>query len=122
MDRRQRSVPGSYAVKRSGNRRAYPRWSAQFEVRYTVDRKLVTGTPVEMAEGGMSFLGEDIPAMGTELDLEYRLASEKNWVKVKAAVRHIRDRHVGVEFLNLKLADRLKIVEHVTGMQQKTSA
>src|SRR4051795_4873044 len=98
MDRRQREFPGNYTVKRAGNRRAYPRWAAQFEVRYTFEQKLLSGTPGEMAEGGLSFLTDEAPPEGTELEIEYRFPPEERWVKVKAVVRHVRKNHVGVEF------------------------
>ena len=115
LDRRKRAVAGQYKVKRSSNRRAFPRWAAEFEVRYGKGKELKAGTPIEIGEGGLSLGGETLYPKETELNLEYRLLSqeESGWVKVKGVVRHVTDRFMGVEFLNLRMNDRLKIVDHI---------
>lgn len=114
LDRRHRELPGKYPAKRSSNRRAFPRWPGEFEVRGSVNKKTFEGVPHEISEGGLSFSVDMDMVPGTLLDLEYRLLADPDkWTKVRAVVRHNRENRVGVEFLNLKLADRLKIVDYV---------
>ena len=101
--------------RRAKNRRAFPRWETPFEVRYGVGPDLSPGLGVEVGEGGMAFTGDRMYDVGTELDIRYRLQPEEEWVKVKAVVRHIEGKILfGVEFLNLRLPDRLNIVDSVS--------
>lgn len=113
-DRRNRALPGQYPVQRSSNRRAFPRWAGHFELRCKIGMESVDGSPFEISEGGLSFeVNRPLP-VGTELELEYRLqGSQDAWVKVRTIVRHADGNRVGVEFLNLKLADRLQIVDSI---------
>jgi hypothetical protein len=116
LDRRKRALPGQYSVKRNSNRRAFPRWTAEFAVRYGKGKEMHQGEPIEIGEGGLSFAGDPILPTETEVNIEYRLLGEKDsgWIKVKGIVRHSTDKSMGVEFLNLRINDRLKIVDHIT--------
>jgi PilZ domain len=101
---------------RNGNRRAFPRWQANFEVRYGLGKDLLVGTPFELGEGGLSFHAEKMFPLESEVDIQYRLGggdSQAEWVAVKAIVRHAADQKLGVEFLNLRRNDRLKIVDFI---------
>ncbi len=110
-DRRKRNEPG-HPERRNKNRRSFPRWETPFEVRYGIGADVSQGLGVEVAEGGMAFTGDRMYDVGTELDIRYRLEPEEEWVKVKAVVRHIEGKILfGVEFLNLRLPDRLNIVD-----------
>ena len=116
-DRRQQ--PGSSdAERRRSNRRAFPRWTSAFEVRYGTGRESTEGKPLEIGEGGLSFVAEKSIPLETELNVQFRLAcdahDEKGWIKVKAIVRHSAGETLGVEFLNLLRADRLKIMDFTT--------
>ena len=112
-DRRKRHESG-HQERRAKNRRAFPRWESPFEVRYGVENDLSQGLGVEVGEGGMAFTGDRMYDIGTELNVRYRLEPEEEWVKVKAVVRHIEGKILfGVEFLNLRLPDRLNIVDHL---------
>lgn len=94
------------------NRRAFPRWQAPFEVRLKKGDTVAVGKPIEISEGGLSAHFDGCAFKpGEELELEYRLEGGQNWVKVRSAVRHSAADRIGVEFLNLKRADRLKIVD-----------
>ncbi len=115
---RRKSNAGGPVPRRDSNRRAFPRWKAPYEVRYGVGKELQEGQPLEIGEGGLSFTGEKLYPLETELNVQYRLAcdaqNDKAWVTVKAIVRHSEAGKLGVEFLNLMRADRLKIVDFIT--------
>jgi hypothetical protein len=76
--------------------------------------------PIEIGEGGLSFYSEEALQEESEINIEYRLttadalAKGDGWVRLRAVVRHLQDGKVGVEFLNLRLSDRLKIVDFIT--------
>jgi hypothetical protein len=98
--------------KRAGNRRAYPRFSAMFEVRYAENKEpMQTGKPLEISEGGLSFETQDLLPLETQVNVEFKLDGAKDWIKVKGVVRHSKGKKLGVEFLNLRISDRLKIVD-----------
>ncbi len=115
MPDRRRKHESRQPERRHLNRRAFPRWELPFEVRYGKGTELVPGQGVEISESGMAFTG-DLPFnVGDELDVRYRLNPEEEWVRVKVMVRHIEGNIVfGVEFLNLRLPDRLNILDYVS--------
>ncbi len=113
-DRRRKHEPRQ-PERRHQNRRAFPRWELPFEVRYGKGTHLASGQGVEISESGMAFTGDVPYDLGAELDVRYRLNPEEDWVRVKAVVRHIEGNIVfGVEFLNLRLPDRLNILDYVS--------
>ena len=104
------------------NRRAFPRWAAQFELRFGLGKEMREADMIEIGEGGLSFYSDEPIALETEVSVEYRLNSDRaesagkgdGWVRLKAVVRHVRDGKIGVEFLNLRMSDRLQIVDFIT--------
>jgi len=101
---------------RKGNRRAFPRWKMDFEVRYQVNDKWLEGKPSEIGEGGLSLFAEKLVPLESEIFVQYRLGgkeSKDGWITVKSVVRHAQDKSLGVEFLNLRRHDRLKILDFV---------
>lgn len=113
-------LKSSVADKRSINRRAFPRWPAPYEVRYGLGKdKLIDGKGVEIGEGGLSFVAAEPVQRETEMIVEYRLSGSTpaEWVRVKSIVRHSDGNTTGVEFLNLRRADRLKIVDFVSAVK-----
>jgi len=100
--------------RRAGNRRAYTRFASTFEVRYAEGKDpLQTGKPMEISEGGLSLETEDLLPLETHVNVEFKLEGSKEWVKVKSVVRHSEGKKLGLEFLNLKMHDRLKIVDYM---------
>ncbi|HVP42674.1 MAG TPA: PilZ domain-containing protein [Terriglobales bacterium] len=113
-DRRRKNEPRQ-PERRNQNRRAFPRWERPFEVRYGTGKELAGGQGVEISENGMAFTGDRPCELGAELDVRYRLNPEEDWVRVRCVVRHIEANIVyGVEFLNLRLPDRLNILDYVS--------
>jgi len=113
-ERRDKPEPPRVDRRISSNRRAFPRWSAEFEVRYAAGKKMLEGKPIEIGEGGLSFFANEPIPLETELTIEFRLGGETDWVKTKSVVRHSDQNQVGAEFLNLRRADRLRIVDFIT--------
>ena len=114
----------SLRVKERGgtNRRAFPRWAAQFELRFGTGKEMQAAEVIEIGEGGLSFYSTEPIAPETEINIEYRLELEdgaprgkgNGWVRVKSVVRHAREGKIGVEFLNLRMSDRLQILDFIT--------
>ena len=96
--------------QRESNRRAFPRWPLEFEVRFGTGKEMTPAEGYEIGEGGLSFRTPNPIPLGTELNLEYRLTSDHSWVKLKGVVKHSRHERIGAEFLNLRMRDRLEIV------------
>lgn len=114
-DRRKTSRPHT-PERRKKARRSSQRWPAQFEVRYGIGKELLSGQGVEIGEAGLAYTADKLYPPGTELNLRYRLHPEDDWVRIKGVVRHI-EAHilVGAELLDLRTADRLQIVDFVSG-------
>jgi hypothetical protein len=125
MDRRQRTRPGTYSQPRvNPNRRAFPRWPAEFEARIISGSHTYSVEPIEIGECGLSMrIGSDLPFQ-PEFDLEFRLlAPASDWVRVKVTLKHVDAERCGVEFLNLRREDRLRIVDYIySGLQRGPSA
>jgi hypothetical protein len=112
IDRRKNNY-GVPVDRRSVNRRAFPRWPAQFEVCFGAGFEMTMASAIEIGEGGLSFHSENAIALESEINVEYRLEAD-DWVKVRAVVRHVKDGKIGVEFLNLRRDDRLKILDFIS--------
>lgn len=115
-DRRKIVVP-STAERRQNNRRAFPRWPGAFQVRYGTGKQLLQTVGLELGEGGLSFRSEKSYPLESELNVQFRMGSTDDddaWIAVKAIVRHSDGDKLGVEFLNLMRADRLRIVDFMS--------
>jgi len=96
------------------NRRAFPRWPVPYDLLYGKARERRSAEPLEIGEGGLSFRTSSEIAVGSEIAVEFRFGPENEWMHVKCIVRHVDKNSVGVEFLNLRMADRLRIVDFVS--------
>lgn len=99
---------------RAVNRRAFPRWFIPFEVRLGTGGFLDSAEALEIGEGGMSFRSRKILPIESIVDIEFRLHPSDEWTKVKVMVRYSGAGKLGVEFLNLRLVDRVRIVDCVS--------
>jgi PilZ domain len=122
--------PGKLISRRSKerggtNRRAFPRWTARFELRVGTGKEMKAAEVIEIGEGGLSFYSAEPIAPESEINIEYRLDLEESarpgkgdgWVRVKSVVRHARDGKIGVEFLNLRMSNRLQILDFITALK-----
>ena len=96
------------------NRRAFPRWPYPFDLLYGPALERRSADPLEIGEGGLSFATTSRLELGSEINVEFRLGPEQQWVLVRCVVRHCDGKKVGVEFLNLRMADRLRIVDFMS--------
>jgi c-di-GMP-binding flagellar brake protein YcgR len=96
------------------NRRAFPRFSTPFAICVITDRATVPAEPLELSEGGLSYRSTDSLKVGEQLTVEFKLEDSSEWIRVKCAVRHAEQGRVGVEFLNLRRQDRLKIIDVIS--------
>ncbi len=110
----RRRVGGKISTEqRRYDRRAFPRSPAKFEVRYGNGNDLKDGIGFEIGTGGVSFAAAATLAVESEIGIHYRLTADDPWVKVKAVVKHSEGNKQGVEFLNLRMSNRLRIVDFV---------
>lgn len=109
----RRKTPGTIALeRRKRNRRAFPRWELDFEVRLSWQGRSISCRGCEIGEGGLSVLcAQELP-IEVEIDVEYRLSPQSSPVQVKGSVRYIEGGKTGIGFLNLGLKERLALVAH----------
>jgi hypothetical protein len=96
------------------NRRAFPRWPYPFDLLYGPALERRSAEPLEIGEGGLSFLTTSRLEIDSEINVEFRLGPEQEWVLVRCRVTHSDGKKIGAEFLNLRMADRLRIVDFMT--------
>ena len=96
------------------NRRAFPRWPMPYDLLYGRARERRSAEPLEIGEGGLSFsTSSDLP-LNTEINVEFRFGPQQEWIHVRCVVRHVDNQKICVEFINLRLADRLRIVDFMS--------
>ena len=111
LDRRKTTTTAALE-RRKRNRRAYPRWLLDFDVRLRWNYQSIHCQGYEISAGGLSIIcDKELPAE-TEIEVEYQLDSQTSPVCVKAIVRHVEKNRYGIEFLNLGMKDRLALVEY----------
>ncbi len=114
MRERRHSPAAAKSERRRYDRRAFPRSPISFEVRYGKGANLQDAQGFEIGTGGLSFLASTLLDMDSEIEVHYRFHKEDSWVKVKAVVKHSEGQKQGAEFLNLRMSDRLRIVDFVS--------
>lgn len=105
---------GRPTQQHSMNRRAFPRWPVPYDLLYGRARERRSAEPLEVGEGGLSFRTSSEVTIGSEIAVEFRFGPEQAWMHVQCIVRHVDEKKVGVEFLNLRMADRLRIVDFIS--------
>ena len=92
-------------------RRAFPRWTVPF--RFTAHNKSETfpGVITDISEHGPRVAAKQPVAVGDELNITWNIDSDASPFEVRCVVRNIGEGQVGVEFLNVGLTDRLRIVD-----------
>lgn len=99
-----------------GQKRAFPRWHMHFPLLYGVGVPTALGTVVDLSDEGLSFRCERQYRIDTVLDLELR--PDGIPIPVKALVRRSGDGVVGVQFLNLSLTNRLRVIDSCLSKHQ----
>lgn len=105
---------GTDTFIRTEERRAFRRWPVALEAACDTGLRNLKGKIVEISEAGLAFQTDSPLPVGSEIVLEYGLNTKSEPIKVTGLVRQ-NTRHIkGVQFLNLKMNDRLRILNHVT--------
>lgn len=114
---RRKGTTTSALERRKRNRRAFPRWLLDFDVRLQWENQAVACRGYEIGAGGLSLVSDrELPAE-IEMEVEYRLDGKTPAVKVKGTVRHVHSNRYGIEFLNLGMKDRLALVEYCENLK-----
>ena len=98
-----------YGVKEPAENRIFPRIPQCVEVCCGIGDQLVTGQSIEISESGMSFYTGAIHDLGSEVDLHCKFGAE--WVQFRAIVRRADEASMGVEFLDMTVNTRTKLVD-----------
>lgn len=106
-----KNTSGTHDMKAIMNRRAFPRLTLPHEIRFGQAREMVAAEPLEIGEGGLSFSSDMALPLESLSNVEFRLQPGDEWIKVRCVVRHSNKEKLGLEFLNLRMSDRLKIVD-----------
>jgi hypothetical protein len=112
MSERKRGRTTKALERRKRNRRAFPRWQLDFEVNVRLNKNWIRCRGYEIGEGGLSLVSHTDLPLETEIDVQYRLDSQKAMVNVKGIVRYLEGGRFGIEFLSLGIKDRLAVVKY----------
>jgi hypothetical protein len=96
-------------------RRAFPRWPVTVLGhccgRFDRSSCLIT----DLNEAGLKFVSDQSPEIGDTVEMEWPLDPlAPSPLRIMCRVTYVSNRRAGVEFLNLRLSDRLRILEFVT--------
>jgi len=101
-------------VKPGAERRITLRSEVRFEVRYGVGNDLATGESFDIGAGGIGLIGPRQYPVGSELDIHFRAKDrEQDLMKMKAVVRHATGRRMGLQFVNVRASDHLRVVQTI---------
>ncbi len=110
---------------RTEERRAFPRWPVTVRGEFHGVNGKVKADVVELNELGLTLKSEHAFDLGSEVHVRCDIGLSKP-IDVKAVVKQKRGNAIGAEFLNLKLADRVRIQDYfarkVTRSKPRTSA
>lgn len=112
MSERRKTTTTAALERRKRNRRAFPRWQLDFEVRVRWNKQWAMCRGYEIGEGGLSLASEKDLPRETEIDVQYRLNSKMAPVSVKGIVRYLERGRFGIEFLSLSIKNRLALVNY----------
>ena len=85
----------------SADKRAAARLPIETTVRYGSDGEIEGGRGFDLSENGIGFQGDRALAVGTAIEIEFRMNSSHQWFKVKGVVRRATHHGMGVEFLGI---------------------
>lgn len=94
-------------------RRAFPRWSVALTCQTNARKGSFPGVIREITENGMGLVSAYDSAVGEEFTVAWRVESGLEPLHVDCVVRNTSPDRTGVEFLNVKLRDRLRIARMI---------
>jgi c-di-GMP-binding flagellar brake protein YcgR len=114
------------ATPTGADRRATPRATAQFEVRYSAKgEETYDAKTCDISATGIGLIGPKQYPAGTELELRFRSplhADKGDLISMRAKVRHSTPNRMGLEFVNVPTSDHLRIrdmIMRLMGTQPK---
>ena len=97
-------------VSQMRERRAFPRTPVVIDCQAIGGAATTAGVIKDLCEAGLSFSGKHTWGIGDQLSLMWRLRENEIPIMVKGVVLSSTPDHTGVEFLNLAMHDRLRIM------------
>ena len=100
-------------------RRAFPRWSIALDCEAKGSADNFPAAIRGLSENGLRLVSGQQLAPGDELNVSWQFGSDPSPFVVRCVVRNTEDGKAGVEFLNLTLGDRLRIVQQFHSLDGK---
>ncbi len=94
-------------------RRAFPRWPVALTCQTNSKKGSFPGVIREITESGMGLVSAYDSELGEEYTVAWRIESGAEPLHVDCVVRNSKPERTGVEFLNLKMEDRLRIARMI---------
>ena len=79
---------------------------------------IFAGVIKDLCEDGLSFTGDRAWQIGEQISVMWKLDGDAMPMLVRGVVLNSTPDHTGVEFLNLELQDRLRIMHLLTGQSR----
>jgi hypothetical protein len=101
-------------------RRAFPRWPVTLDCKASRQGKSFPCRIDELSENGVRLVPGSASEIGEEISLAMNLEPSAPAVEVRCVVRESSPDRSGVEFLNLTMGNRLRIVRFLSERDAKT--
>lgn len=90
------------------------RLQAEIAVRYGSQGEMLEGKGEDISERGIGFTGEKVFFPGATLDIEFCIdPAGAEWFKAQGVVRDARQERMGVEFVEMDEAAKLRILKAI---------
>lgn len=95
-------------------RRAFPRWPVSVDCHANHHGRDFPGVIKHLSESGLGFESAAVSEVGEQISVAWTLNGGQPDFVVECVVRDHTRAYTGVEFLNLSLGDRLRIVRFLS--------
>ena len=96
------------------NTRGPARFRAEIPVRYGAKDNMLQGKGNAVSEKGIGFSGKKVFFPGQFLEIEFCIdPAGAEWFKAQGIVRDVTEERMGVEFVEMKESDKLRIVKAI---------
>ena len=100
-------------------RRAFPRWAVSLDCQASRQGKRFPCRIDEISENGLRLVPGGASEIGDEISIAWNLEPSDPAVEVRCVVRESSPSRSGVEFLNLTMGNRLRIVHFLAARDAK---
>lgn len=94
-------------------RRAFPRWAVALECEASAKGGSLPGTIQNLSENGLGLVCSRSADVGEEFDLWWHLGLSGEALELHCVVRDADRSKIGVEFVKLSRANRLRILHYI---------